>query len=211
MVIKLYSLCFVFADATERISLCFALFFFLLPFELLCWGFEQLSCLEIHISPEEPFGLCADGKECKLAHLQKRKLILQQQLCLSFNLEQQTGNQGTVQEAIPSKLRSEISFEKTVMESNCIVSLRLSAAVSFSYFLKRILEWNKPSFRKKVYWFSLMSLAFSPLICEHLRGHFLSFWWCVPCLRLLLFQFLSDFHVLEEFLISFFLKILRPK
>jgi len=53
----------------------------------------------------------------------RESLFCQQQLCLSFNLEQQTGNRGTVQEAIPRKLQSEISFERTVMESNCNISL----------------------------------------------------------------------------------------
>lgn len=65
-------------------------------------------------------------------HSHKREsLFYQQQLCLSFNLEQQTGNQGTVQEAIPDKLWSEINVERTVMESKCIISMRFSVATFF--------------------------------------------------------------------------------
>lgn len=42
-------------------------------------------------------------------------------------------------------------------------------------FLKRILEWNQPWFRRKVYWLSFLSFSFfSSLICELLKGHFLS-------------------------------------
>lgn len=76
----------------------------------------------------------------------------------------------------------------------------------FSYFWKRILEWNQPLFKRKAYRFSFISFSFfSSLIFEHLRGHFLS---CVPYSVFVPFQFLGDFCVLEDF---FFLKMLYLK
>lgn len=50
-------------------------------------------------------------------------LFYQQQLCLSFNLDQQIGSRGTVQEAIPGRLQSKISFGRTVIKGNYIISL----------------------------------------------------------------------------------------
>lgn len=131
------------------------------------------------IFPQKNHLACLLMAESASWHTYKREsLFYQQQLCLSFNPEQQTGNQGTVQEAIPGKLRSEISFERKVMESNYVISLSFSVAIFSFFFLKRILEWNRPSFRRKVYWFSFMSFSFFPsLICELLKGHLPSLRW----------------------------------
>lgn len=90
------------------------------------------------IFPQKNHLACLPMAESASWHTYKREsLFYQQQLCLSFNLEQQTGNQGTVQEAIPGKLPSEISLERTVMESNYIISLSFSVAIFSPSFFKR--------------------------------------------------------------------------
>lgn len=76
----------------------------------------------------------------------------------------------------------------------------------FSYFWKRILEWNQPSFKKKAYQFSFISFSFfSSLMFEHLKGQFLSH---VSYSKFVPFQVVGDFCVLEDF---FFLKMLLCK
>lgn len=88
-------------------------------------------------------------------HAFKRKsLFYQQQLCLSFNLDQQIGSHGTVQEAIPGRLQSKISFERTVMKGNYIISLSFCLifppCVFLFFFFKRKQEWKQSSFEGKV-------------------------------------------------------------
>lgn len=118
------------------------------------------------IFPQKNHLACLLMAESTGWHIYKREsLFYQQQLCLSFNLERQTGNQGTVQEAIPGKLRSEISFERTVMESNYIILLSFSVAVfsTFSFFKEN--ARMKPTFiqeesiliRFHVFWLFLLS------------------------------------------------------
>lgn len=82
------------------------------------------------VFPQKNHLACLLMAESASWHTYKREILFyQQRLCLSFNLEQQTGNQGTVQEAIPGKLRSEISFEGTVMESNYVISWRFYVTI----------------------------------------------------------------------------------
>lgn len=141
-------------------------------------------------------------------HSHKREsLFYQQQLCLSFNLEQQTGNQETVQKAIPDKLWSEINVDRTVMESKYIISVRFSVATFFLLLKENTrMSINQPSFKRKAYQFSFISFSFfSSLIFEHLRGQLLSH---VPYSKFLPFQVLGDFCVFEDF---FFLEMLLCK
>lgn len=96
---------------------------FLLVLVLLCWGFKQLSCLEIHISSEEPFGSSADGREHKLAHFQKRKLILPAATVPFIQPGLADRKPRDFQGAIPGKLQSKISFKRNMMKGNYIISL----------------------------------------------------------------------------------------
>lgn len=112
----------------------FLYFFFFLPWYYYAEALNSWVAWKF-IFPQKNHLACLLMAESASWHIYKRKsLFYQQQLCLSFNLEQQTGNQGAVQEAIPGKLWSEISFERTVMESNCIISFSFSVAIFSAFF-----------------------------------------------------------------------------
>lgn len=188
-------------DATEGIIFFFVLFFFF-ALVLLCWGFEQLSCLEIHISPEEPFGLSADGRECKLAHLQKKKAYFTSSNCVfhsTWNSRQETKGLFKKQFQANYDLKSAL---KELWWKTTVLFLLVFLLPFFLLFFFNDNTRMKPTFIQgesiliqfRVFQLFLLSDLWAP---ERMLS-VTSVRWCFPYLKFESLRFLGDFQGLEE-------------